>query len=339
MIIFLFIYYVFSYYFKNGGMIKLKVLEKVSNFATSTFAIWVIFFALIAFFMPNHFTWIAPHVTLLLGIIMFGMGLTLTVDDFKRVFTAPKAVFIGAFSQYLVMPLAAFLLAKILNLPAEVAAGVILVGCVPGGTSSNVMTFLAKGNTALSVTMTAVTTLLAPILTPTLTYIYASQWLAVSFWDMFMSIVKVVFIPIVLGLVLRMLFNKTVEKTMPVLPLISAIGIILVVMAVVSTSHERILTTGLLIFAVVILHNLIGYLAGYLIGKLFKFDLADTKALSVEIGMQNSGLAASLGLAHFTPLAAVPGAIFSVWHNISGALLANWLAKIGNDDKKDEKTA
>src|SRR5690606_17896458 len=263
---------------------------------------------------------------------MFGMGLTLNVDDFKRVFTAPKAVFIGAFAQYLFMPLPAFLLAKLLNLPAEVAAGVILVGSVPGGTASNVMTFLAKGNTALSVTMTAVTTLLAPILTPTMTYIYASQWLEVSFWAMFMSIVKVVLIPIVLGLVLRYLFDETVKKTMPVLPLISAIGIILVVMAVVSTSQERILTTGLLIFVVVILHNLIGYAIGYLIGKLFKFNLADTKALSIEIGMQNSGLAASLALVHFTPLAAIPGAIFSVWHNISGALLANWLAKRGNGD-------
>jgi len=310
----------------------LQVISRISNIATSYFALWVIIFAIIAFFLPNYFTWIAPHVTLLLGIIMFGMGLTLTVDDFKRVFTAPKAVFIGAFAQYLFMPLTAFLLAKLLNLPAEVAAGVILVGSVPGGTASNVMTFLAKGNTALSVTMTAVTTLLAPILTPTMTYIYASQWLEVSFWAMFMSIVKVVLIPIVLGLVLRYLFDETVKKTMPVLPLISAIGIILVVMAVVSTSQERILTTGLLIFVVVILHNLIGYAIGYLIGKLFKFNLADTKALSIEIGMQNSGLAASLALVHFTPLAAIPGAIFSVWHNISGALLANWLAKRGNDD-------
>lgn len=310
----------------------MQVISRISNISTSYFALWVIIFAIIAFFLPNYFTWIAPHVTLLLGIIMFGMGLTLTVDDFKRVFTAPKAVFIGAFAQYLFMPLTAFLLAKLLNLPAEVAAGVILVGSVPGGTASNVMTFLAKGNTALSVTMTAVTTLLAPILTPTMTYIYASQWLEVSFWAMFMSIVKVVLIPIVLGLVLRYLFDETVKKTMPVLPLISAIGIILVVMAVVSTSHERILTTGLLIFVVVILHNLLGYAIGYLIGKLFKFNLADTKALSIEIGMQNSGLAASLALVHFTPLAAIPGAIFSVWHNISGALLANWLAKRGNGD-------
>lgn len=310
----------------------MQVISRISNIATSYFALWVIIFAIIAFFLPNYFTWIAPHVTLLLGIIMFGMGLTLTVDDFKRVFTAPKAVFIGAFAQYLFMPLTAFLLAKLLNLPAEVAAGVILVGSVPGGTASNVMTFLAKGNTALSVTMTAVTTLLAPILTPTMTYIYASQWLEVSFWAMFMSIVKVVLIPIVLGLVLRYLFDETVKKTMPVLPLISAIGIILVVMAVVSTSQERILTTGLLIFVVVILHNLLGYAIGYLIGKLFKFNLADTKALSIEIGMQNSGLAASLALVHFTPLAAIPGAIFSVWHNISGALLANWLGKRGNGD-------
>lgn len=317
----------------------MKVLGKVSNFATSTFAIWVIIFAILSFFIPSGFAWIAHHVSLLLGIIMFSMGLTLTIDDFKRVFTAPKIVFVGAFTQYTVMPLAAFALAKLFNLPPEVAAGVILVGCVPGGTSSNVMTFMARGNTALSVSMTAVTTLLAPIVTPTMTYLLASQWLSVSFMDMLMSILQVVLLPIVLGIVLRMLFNDAVEKSMPVLPLISVIGIIGVASAVVAVNKENLLNTGLLIFGVVVLHNLIGYLAGYIVGRALKAQFADVKALSIETGMQNSGLAASLGLAHFSPIAAVPGAIFSVWHNISGPLLANWLAKRDNGDEEVSKTA
>lgn len=325
-------------YVNKGGR-TLKVLGKISNFATKTFAIWVIIFAVLSFLIPEGFAWISPHVTLLLGIIMFSMGLTLTVDDFKRVFTAPKAVFIGALTQYIVMPLAAFALAIIFNLPPEVAAGVILVGSVPGGTSSNVMTFMARGNTALSVTMTAVTTLLAPIMTPTMTYLLASQWLSVSFLDMLMSIINVVLIPIVLGVVLRMLFNDAVEKATPVLPLVSVIGIIGVASAVVAVNKENLLTTGALIFVVVVLHNLIGFITGYIVGKVLKVEFADVKALSLETGMQNSGLAASLGLAHFSPIAAVPGAIFSVWHNISGPIVANWLARRDDKDNKKKEIA
>ena len=270
---------------------------------------------------------------------MFGRGLTLTVDDFKGVFLAPKSVLIGVVFQYTIMPLTAFALAYAFNLPPEIAAGVILVGCCPGGTSSNVMTFMAKGNTALSVTITAVSTLLAPIMTPTLTYLLASQWLSVSFMDMFISIVQVVLLPIILGVVIRMLFSKQVNKSMDVLPLISVVGIVAVAAAVVAVNKESIVTSGLLIFAVVVLHNCIGYLLGYIAAKALKLDFKDQKAISIEVGMQNSGLAASLGLTHFSPIAAVPGAIFSVWHNISGPLLANWWAKRSQDDSDDKKIA
>lgn len=317
----------------------MRTLGKISSFATSTFALWVIIFALLSFLMPGGFAWIAPHVSLLLGIIMFGMGLTLRVSDFKGIFMAPKSVFIGVVAQYTIMPLTAFALASVFNLPAEIAAGVILVGCCPGGTSSNVMTFMAKGNTALSVTITAISTLLAPIATPTLTYLLASQWLSVSFMDMFISIVQVVLLPIILGVVIRMLFSKTVDKTIEILPLISVIGIVMVAAGVVAVNREEIMTSGLMIFAVVVLHNLIGYLIGFLIAKALKLDYTDQKAVSIEVGMQNSGLAASLGLAHFSPIAAVPGAIFSVWHNISGPLLANYWGKKEENELDDEKVA
>lgn len=305
----------------------MNVLERISVFAGNTFAIWVIIFAILAFLIPDGFTWIAPHISLLLGIIMFGMGLTLTLDDFRGIIKAPKSVIIGVFAQYTIMPLLAFGLATVFHFPPEVAVGVILVGCCPGGTASNVMTFLARGNTALSVTITAVSTVLAPILTPTLTLLFASKWLPVSAGDMFLSIVQIVLIPIVLGLVIRMLFQKQVDKSVKALPLISVVGIVTVTSSVVAVNKESIATTGLMIFSVVVLHNVLGLLLGYLLAKLSRLDFSNQKAISIEVGMQNSGLGSALAMAHFAPIAAVPSAIFSVWHNISGPLLATWWRK------------
>ncbi|ASK63791.1 sodium transporter [Virgibacillus phasianinus] len=305
----------------------MKTLEKISSFAGNTFALWVILFAIVSFFLPGGFTWIAPHIALLLGVIMFGMGLTLSLSDFKAVFQAPKSVLITVLAQFIIMPLLAYGLATVFQLPAEVAVGVILVGCCPGGTASNVMTFLAKGNTALSVSVTAVSTLLAPVLTPALTLLLASKWLPVSAGSMFLSIVKIVVIPIVLGIVIRLLFRKQVEKSVAALPLVSVIGIVAVASAVVAVNTENIVKEGLLIFAVVVLHNVLGLALGFAAAKTFKLDFYDQKAVSIEVGMQNSGLGATLALAYFSPIAAVPSAIFSVWHNISGPILATWWGK------------
>ncbi|WP_026858511.1 bile acid:sodium symporter family protein [Jeotgalicoccus psychrophilus] len=319
----------------------MKALIKLSTFIGNTFAVWVILFAALAFLLPGGFTWISPYINLLLGIIMFGMGLTLKLKDFKQVITAPKEVITLVVAQYTIMPLIAVGLVFLFQLPPEIAIGVILVGCSPGGTSSNVMTYLAKGNMALSVTATSVSTLLAPIITPALTLLLASAWLPVSFSAMFISIIQIVLVPIALGVAVQYLLGNKVEQAIGVLPLISVIGIIGVITAVVSNNVENILASGLLIFAVVILHNLLGYLVGYLLGKVLRFDLRDTKTLSIEVGMQNSGLAATLAATHFSPIAAVPGALFSVWHNISGSLAANWLSKLGNDKdvtKKDKET-
>lgn len=320
----------------------MKALERISTFAGNTFAFWVILFGVLSFFFPGGFTWIAPYIALLLGIIMFGMGLTLSLDDFKRVFKAPKIVLAGVVMQYTVMPLLAYGLAMAFQLPPQVAVGVILVGCCPGGTASNVMTFLAKGNTALSVSITAVSTVLAPILTPALMLVFASQWLPVSAGDMFLSIVKIVLVPIVLGIVVRLLFQKQVEKSVKALPLVSVVGIVAVASAVVALNTENIATSGLLIFSVVVLHNVFGLLIGYLAARLFKFDVVDQKALSIEVGMQNSGLGSTLAVAYFAPIAAVPSALFSVWHNISGPILATWWGKRSDEasaeiDAKNEK--
>jgi len=308
----------------------MNIVAKVSQFAGNTFAFWVLFFALFGFFYPNGFTWIGPYISILLGVVMFGMGITLTLDDFKQILKQPKKVLLGVSAQYIIMPLLAFSLAVLLQLPPEVAAGVILVGCCPGGTASNVITYLAKGNTALSVAITAVSTLLAPILTPLLTLLLASKWLPISAGSLFISIVKIVIIPIVLGILVRIFFKEQVERGIQVLPLISVIAIVAIVAAVVGLSKEKLMETGLLIFAVVMLHNILGLLIGYWIAKFFKLDVADQKAISIEVGMQNSGLGAALAAAHFSPIAAVPSAIFSVWHNLSGPFIATIWGKEKN---------
>ena len=312
------------------------VLQKIGKFAGNTFAIWVLVAAGLAIWIPEYFTWIGSYITILLGIVMFGMGMTLKLDDFKLILQHPKGVIIGIVSQFVIMPLLAFALAKIFNLPPEIAVGVILVGCCPGGTSSNVMTFLAKGNTALSVTITSCTTLLAPFVTPALIYFLASEWLPVSFMAMFMSVIKVVLIPIILGILAQFLFRPIVEKSIDILPTVSVIAIVMIVAAVVSGSRDKILETGLIIFAIVILHNGLGYLIGFLVARLFKLKYDDQKAVSIEVGMQNSGLGAQLAMTHFDPVSAVPSAIFSFWHNISGPILATYWGSKANKKENNK---
>lgn len=309
----------------------MQFIASFSAFVGRTFAIWVILFAVLGFFLPATFSPVAPYIVTLLGIIMFGMGLTLSLGDFKEVVRRPLDVGVGVASQFLIMPLVALVLTMIIPMPPEVAAGVILVGCCPGGTSSNVMTYLSRGDIALSVACTSVTTLLAPIVTPLLVLLLASQYLPVNASAMFMSIVQVVLIPLALGIALQKLMPGLVRAALPALPLVSVTGIVLIVAAVVAVNQAAIATTGLMIFAVVVLHNGIGYLLGFLAARSVGMSMAKRKAISIEVGMQNSGLGAALASAHFSPLAAVPSAIFSVWHNISGALLANYLSKVPND--------
>jgi BASS family bile acid:Na+ symporter len=297
-------------------------LARFSRFVGNTFAIWVLLFAALAFYYPDTFKVIGPYIVPLLGIVMFGMGLTLSKEDFREVTRRPRDVVIGVLGQFIIMPSLAWLLAKALSLPPEVAVGVILVGCCPGGTASNVMTFLARGDVALSVTVTSVTTLLAPIVTPALIYLLASQWIDVSAAAMFWSIVQVVVLPIALGVLAQYLLKDKVRVGVAVLPLVSVVAIVAIVAAVVAGNQARIATSGLLIFAVVVLHNGLGLLIGYALAKVCGMSVSKRKAISIEVGMQNSGLGVALAMAHFSPLAAVPSAIFSVWHNISGPIAA-----------------
>lgn len=307
-----------------GAYSQLRWVEWLSHFAGKYFAVGVILFAVVAYLVPSGFTWIGPHISLLLGIVMFGMGLTLSAADFQAVFRQPKQVAIGVLAQFTIMPLLAFALAHTFRLPPEVAAGVILVGCCPGGTSSNVITLLARGNVALSVAMTSLSTLLAPVVTPALTLLLASQWLPVDASSMLLSVVKIVLLPIALGFGVKLLLPQQVEASVKALPFISIVAIIAIVGAVVGANQATLAETGLLLIVVVILHNGLGYAAGYLIGRWTRMEVADARAVAVEVGMQNSGLGAALASAHFSPLAAVPSALFSVWHNLSGSLLASW---------------
>ncbi|MFA9489338.1 MULTISPECIES: bile acid:sodium symporter family protein [unclassified Mannheimia] len=311
----------------------MQTLLKFTQFVSKTFAIWVVVFALIAAQYPETFKQFVPWIPYLLGIVMLGMGLTLTFKDFAEVTKNPKSVIIGVIAQFVVMPSIAYGLAKAFNLPPDLAIGVILVGCCPGGTSSNVMTYLARGNTALSVACTTISTLLAPVLTPAIFYLFASQWLEINATAMFISVLQMVLLPIFVGVVIRTIFKQKVEQFSQTMPLISVIAIVLIVTAVVSVSRDRIIESGLLIFAVVALHNGLGYLIGYLASRLFKLPIADSKAVAIEVGMQNSGLGAALAALHFkaNPVIAVPSAVFSFWHNISGPILAMIFAKIKND--------
>ena len=307
----------------------MKFLEKLSDFFGKWMALIVIAVAALALFAPQTCLWIKTSwINWLLGIVMFGMGLTLKMDDFKVVFSRPKDIIIGFIAQFTLMPLIAFLLAKAFNLPTEIAVGVILVGTCPGGTSSNVMTYLSKGDVPLSVGMTAVSTLFAPLMTPLLTLLYAGQRVDVNAVAMFLSIVKVVLVPIALGLVCNYFFEKVTRQIVRILPLISTIAIIMIIASVVSANSARLKTVGVMVVIVVILHNLLGYAAGFGVGKLLRLNTTKCRALSIEVGMQNSGLATSLAATHFAqyPLATIPGAVFSVWHNISGAVYANFLA-------------
>ena len=307
----------------------MKILKNISDFFGKNMAIIVLIVAALSLFFPKSVSFIkTSYVNYLLMIVMFGMGLTLKFADFKVVFTRPKDIIIGAVAQFTIMPLLAFLLSMIFKLPTELAVGVILVGTCPGGTSSNVMTYLAKGDVALSVGMTSVSTILAPFATPLLTLLYAGQRVNVNAVNMFISIVQVVIIPIGLGFIINRFFHKFTSHIKEILPLISVLAIVSIVAAIVSANSSRLMQVGYLIIIVVALHNCLGYLLGFIIGKLLRLDNSKCKAISIEVGMQNSGLATSLAATHFAsmPLATVPGAIFSVWHNISGSIVANIMA-------------
>ena len=300
----------------------MKKVGKASSFLTKYIGIIIICFSVIAFFWRDGFAWTTNYTSIFLGVAMFGMGLTIKMDDFKRVFSRPKEIVIGFVAQYTIMPVVAWGLCQLMHLPTDLALGVILVGCCPGGTASNVITYIAGGDVALSVGMTITSTLAAPLITPLLVYLLAGAWVEVSFLAMVISVVKVVLIPVLLGILINWIFGKQIQKISEVLPLISVVSIVMII-------------SGMLVLEVVALHNLCGMGIGLGAAKLLHIEYDKATAIAIEVGMQNSGLAISLATANFAanPLATLPGAIFSVWHNISGSLFAG-IRRGGTDTKK-----
>lgn len=301
---------------------KAKKLDKDSRIAVLLFPVLILLGGLCGMLLPQAFAGLAGWINPLLMVIMFCMGLTLTLPDFALVFKNPLPVLGGVAAQFIVMPLVAWMVAALLQLEPALAAGLILVGCAPGGTASNVVSYLARGNVALSVAMTSVSTLLAPLLTPVLALWLAGQYMPVDAGSMAISVVQIVLIPVVLGIVLRMLFNRIVTKINAVLPWLSVLAITFVVTIIVAGSAQTILTAGLLVLVAVALHNSLGLALGYGIGVLLRVPIASRRTIAIEVGMQNSGLAGGLAKQYFSPEAALPGAVFSVWHNLSGALVA-----------------
>ncbi len=299
-------------------------LKKISGFLSSNVAVIIILFSILAFIKPSGFAWATNYTAIFLGVAMFGMGLTIKAEDFKVVFTRPKELILGFVLQYTVMPISAYLLAKIFNLSADLALGLILVGCCPGGTASNVITYIAKGDVPLSVGMTISSTILAPLCTPVLVYFFAGSWVEVSITAMMLSSVKIVLIPVLAGIILYRLFPKHIDSIRDILPLVSVVSIVMIIAGIVGANAEKIVACGAITFVMVVLHNGIGLCAGAIGGKIAKLDKPKTTALTIEIGMKNSGLAISMAAANFAlnPLATLPGAIYSVWHNISGGLYA-----------------
>lgn len=281
--------------------------------------------ALLAAVFPTLLQAIRPTtINYLLGAVMFGMGLTLRAADFKVVFSHPRDVLTGCLAQFTIMPLLAYALARLFRLDEALALGVVLVGCCPGGTASNVITFLAKGDLALSVGMTGVSTLLAPLLTPLLTWTLAGKSVDVDVASMFLSILWVVIVPIVAGLLVRWLWPRLTEQATDYLPAFSSLAVAFIVAVIIAANADKLLTGGLIIVVVVMLHNVCGLALGWLLGQMLGLSAPKRKAISIEVGMQNSGLASSLATIHFAayPLATIPGALFSVWHNLSGAAVA-----------------
>lgn len=302
-------------------------IAALSNWIGKTFAIWALLSAILGFLLPQLFTSLAFLIVPILGIIMFGMGMTLKTSDFLEIVKRPKPVIIGLLAQFTLMPLIAYLLTQIFSLDPLIAVGVILVGCCPGGTSSNVITFLAKGDVALSVAITSISTLLAPFLTPLLLELFAGQLIDIDLLSMMITITKIVILPIVLGIIVNKLLGNKIESAISVLPLISVLGISIIIAIVVALSKATILDSGAIVFIVVALHNLIGYSFGYLIARFLGFTESQRRAIMIEVGMQNSGLGAALAATYFSPVTALPSALFSVWHNFSGAIVANVFAK------------
>jgi BASS family bile acid:Na+ symporter len=311
------------------------VYQEILKKFTSLFPLWAVLLSAVAYVYPEYF---APHQGLIvpfLSLIMLGMGVTLSVDSFLAVLRKPSVVFLGTLMKYTIMPLSAWIVCFVLKPPADLMTGIILLGCCPGGTASNVICYLAKGDVALSIVLTSVSTLLAFLATPFLTWVFIGQTVEVDVMGMLVSVVNVVIVPVALGLVISYFFEKQINAAREIFPAISAAAIVIIVAVIIGTNSANLEQSGPLVLLAVILHNGLGLAGGYWISKALKLTETEARTLAIDTGMQNSGLSVALAIKHFTAAAALPGAIFSIWHNLSGAFLAGHWSKqsISDPDK------
>jgi BASS family bile acid:Na+ symporter len=296
------------------------------------FPFWALMGSGLAYLWPESFAAAEVAIVPLLGIVMFGMGMTLSGRDFMAVVRRPGIVALGVTLQFFVMPLTGWLLATAAGLAGGLVAGVVLLGSCPGGTASNVMCYLARGDVALSITLTAVSTLLAVVATPVLTWLYVGERIEVPVFALLQSTAKIVLVPVVLGVTVNRLLAGRLARLQSALPLISTLAIVVIIAIIVGTNHGSMREIGLGLVAVVILHNLAGLATGYYLPRMLRRNEAECRTLAIEVGMQNSGLAVALATGHLSALAAVPGALFSIWHNLSGSILAGqWSRRVVDD--------
>lgn len=310
-------------------------IEQFGRFVGRWFTLLVVLWAAFNYALPQTSLWIVPKTAYLLGIILFGMGLTLKVEDFERIVKKPIPVIAGTVAHYVIMPTLAWVLCLIFQLKGATAAGVILVGSCPSGTSSSVMAYLAGGDVALDVSIETLSTLLAPLALPGLLLLFAGKYVAIPTTSLFVSTIEIVLVPIILGVVIHSVFGRKIERITKVLPLISQVAILMIIGAVISANHANLFTASTaLVIPVVMLHNLSGYGLGYLFSRVIRLRDPQRKAITFEVGMQDSSLGATLAMKYFAPAAAIPSTIFSIWHNISGSVLSSyWRNKTDNKAK------
>ena len=292
------------------------------NWIITCFPILAIVFSIFAARYPEFLVDYKSAIIPLLGIVMFAMGMTLSIEDFKRVLKSPRIIGLGLLLQYGLMPLLAFIIALILALPTALMAGLVLLGTCPGGTASNVICYLAKGDVALSITLTAISTLLAVFLTPVLTWLYIGQEVPVPIVNMMLTVLKIIILPVTLGIIVNRYVGQYLLQLKQFLPVVSVIVIVFIIAIIVALNAQQISHLALPIIIAVMLHNGLGLASGYAIAKFLGYDEKICRTLAIEVGMQNSGFGVALATKYFTAITALPAAFFSIWHNITGSLLA-----------------
>lgn len=305
----------------------MRIINRIAGYFTEYMVVWVVAAVAAAYYFPRFFVPLKPFMEWFFASTMFGIGALLTVTDFEPIFRKPRLVLLGILAQFAIMPAAAFVIVQLLHLPPALAFGLILAGAVPDAMAAGVMSYIAEADVALSVALTTGTTLIAPVVTPALMYVFAREYVPVQAWNMLVSILLMVIAPLCAGLAVRHRFPVAVEKIRPVFPAVSTVFIAFICGLVVALNRQSLDHITGLVFAAVILLNLAGLVLGYGAGMLFGFDVRQRRTLAIGVGMQNAGLGAVLAIKYAPPEAAIPNALFATWCIVSAAILAGYWSR------------